>query len=76
MAGCSDEAIAAAESLSLPVASRRYTRYGAFDTSFVEREEGAGEEEEEEVRGGGVGGRRGGGGGGGGRRLLGFRGGR
>jgi hypothetical protein len=38
MAGCSDEAIAAAaESLGLPVARRRYTRYEAFDTSFVEK---------------------------------------
>ena len=33
---CRDEAIAAAGSLGLPVARRRYTRYGAFDTSFVE----------------------------------------
>ena len=39
MAGCSDEAIAAAESLGLPVARLMYTRYGAFDTSFVEKEE-------------------------------------
>ena len=37
MAGCSDEAIAAAESLGLTVARRRYTRYEAFDTSFVEK---------------------------------------
>ena len=37
MYGCSDEAIAAAESLGLPVARRRYTHYGAVDTSFVER---------------------------------------
>ena len=42
---CTDEAIAAAESLGLPVARRPYTRYGAFDTSFVEMEE---EEEKEE----------------------------
>jgi hypothetical protein len=32
---CTDEAIAAAESLGLPVARREYTHYGAFDTSFV-----------------------------------------
>ncbi len=37
MAGCTDESIAAAESLGLPVARRGYTRYGAFDTSFVQR---------------------------------------
>jgi hypothetical protein len=36
---CADEAIAAAESLGLPVAKRRYTYYGAFDTSFVQTEE-------------------------------------
>ena len=36
MHGFSDEAIAAAESLGLPVARRTYTHYGAFDTSFVE----------------------------------------
>ena len=36
---CTDEAIAAAESLDLPVARREYTHYGAFDTSFVEKEE-------------------------------------
>jgi hypothetical protein len=40
MYGCTDEAIAAAESLGLPVARRAYTHYGAFDTSFVEKEEG------------------------------------
>ena len=38
MAGCSEEAIAAAESLGLPVARREYTRYGPFDSSFVERQ--------------------------------------
>jgi hypothetical protein len=39
MHGFSDEAIAAAEGLDLPVARRRYTHYGAFETSFVERED-------------------------------------
>jgi hypothetical protein len=39
MYGCTDEAIAAAESLGLPVARRHFTFYGAFDTSFVERED-------------------------------------
>jgi hypothetical protein len=48
MAGCSDEAIAAAESLGLPVAKREYTRNGAFDTSFMEKEEEDEEEEDEE----------------------------
>ena len=42
MYGCSDEAIAAAESLGLPVAKRMYTHFGAFDTSFVEKKEGGG----------------------------------
>ena len=37
---CTDEAVAAAEGLGLPVARRMYTRYGAFDPSFVEKEEG------------------------------------
>jgi hypothetical protein len=37
MHGCRAEALAAAESLGLPIAKRRFTRYGAFDTSFVER---------------------------------------
>ncbi len=36
MAGCRADAVAAAERLGLPVAKRRYTRYGAFDTFFVE----------------------------------------
>jgi hypothetical protein len=36
MHGSSDEAIAAAESLGLPVARRPYTHLGSFDTSFVE----------------------------------------
>jgi hypothetical protein len=35
---CSDEAKAAAESLGLPVARRVYSRYGAFETSFIEVE--------------------------------------
>ena len=35
---CRAEAIAAAESLGLPVAKRVYTHYGAFDTCFVEQE--------------------------------------
>jgi hypothetical protein len=34
---CRDEAIAAAESLGLPVARRAYTHYGAFETSFVKK---------------------------------------
>jgi hypothetical protein len=38
MYGCTDEAVAAADSLGLPAARRGYTRYGAFDTSFVESE--------------------------------------
>ena len=33
---CTAEAIAAAESLGLPVARHHYNRYGAFDTSFIE----------------------------------------
>jgi len=47
MNSCSDEAIAAAESLGLPVglglpvAMRENTHYGAFDTSFVEEDDGA-----------------------------------
>ena len=36
MVDCTDEAIAAAESLDLPVAKRKYTHYGALNTSFVE----------------------------------------
>ena len=36
---CTNEAIAAAESLGLPVARCMYTHYGAFDTSFVQTEE-------------------------------------
>ena len=44
---CTDEAIAAAESLGLPIARRMYTHYGAFDTSFVEKEEGEESEEDE-----------------------------
>jgi len=39
MHGFSDEAIAAAESLGLPVAKRTYTHYVAFETSFVERKD-------------------------------------
>ena len=35
---CRVEAIAAAESLGLPVARREYTYYGAFDPFFVESE--------------------------------------
>jgi hypothetical protein len=45
---CTDDAIAAAESQGLPVARRVYTRYGAFDTSFVEREEGEESEDDSE----------------------------
>jgi hypothetical protein len=37
MYNCRAKAIAAAESLGLPTAKREYTRYGAFDTSFVEK---------------------------------------
>ena len=48
MYGCTDGAIAVAESLGLPVARRVYTRYGAFDTSFVEREEGEESEDDSE----------------------------
>ncbi len=48
MAGCSDEAIAAAESLGLPVARRSYTHNGAFDTSFVEEEEELEDDSDEE----------------------------
>ena len=36
MVVCTEEAIAAAESLDLPVAKRKYTHYGALNTSFVE----------------------------------------
>ena len=38
MRDCSETAIAAAEDLGLPVARRSYTRYGPFDSSFVERD--------------------------------------
>jgi hypothetical protein len=36
---CTDEAIAAAESLGFPVERREYIHYGAFDASLVEQEE-------------------------------------